>query len=120
MLSIVSNYSQTIATGCYTDEYVKIANNNALTNKTMPDFSIVTNPVAERKHGEGVFYLLWFSQMTLCGIAVKGTVSELSNGYFRCKDLLNRGFCNMSVNSTAMTEIFYPSVSIENIPFHIC
>lgn len=57
-------------------------------------------------------------KMPFYSLTVKSTISKFGNGNLRSKNLFGRSLCNMLVYTSAMAEVFNPSVRIKDVPFH--
>ena len=120
MLDVMCDDSQAIVPSGNGNKNVQVTNNQALTGKSLPDFSIsLSPPFINRQYSKRLFYHFRLLQMLCNCTTMKSTISELRNTDLRRKDLLSRRFGNMLIYASTMMEILYPRVCIKNIAFHI-
>ena len=112
MLGVVCYYCQAKVASSDGNQDVKIANNNALAGECLPYFGIVTSPVDKWQDCKCISNFLGLLEMPFHSLTVKNPISKFGNRNFRCKDFISRCLGNMLVNTSTMTEIFYPSVRI--------
>ena len=119
VFGVVCNNCQAMLTCSYGNEYIKVANNQPLTGKTMTNLCIIACPsLTDRQNRKSVLDSFRLLQVFLNSFTMKSTISKFSNAYLGSKDLLSRCLCDISVNTSTMVEVFNPRVSVKKVAFH--
>ncbi len=119
VLHVVGDYCQTIVPGSNSNENVKITSFQTLLCKGLANIHIVVNPsFRNRKHLEIFLYNVRFFHVLLNITTMYGTVCKFCYRNFGSKYFLFCSLRDVNTYSTAMMEIFNPSIGIKNISFH--
>ncbi len=118
VLGIMGDNSQSKVAGCDSYHDVKISYNDTLAGERLSYLGIVTSPVAKWQDCKCLCNFLRLLKMTFYSLTVKSSISKFGNGNLRSKNLFGRCLCNMLVYTSAMAEVFNPSVRIKDVPFH--